>query len=43
MQDLVTYLQGINDWETFGYLLLPKDKEHLVEVIDHVTVVELIK
>ena len=32
MKELLTYLQGVNDWETFGYLLLPVDKAHLIEV-----------
>ena len=34
MQKLLSYLQVLNNWETFGYLLLPKDKGYLVEVID---------
>ena len=32
MKELLTYLQGVNDWETFGYLLLPADKAHLIEI-----------
>ena len=32
MKELLTYLQGVNDWDTFGYLLLPADKAHLIEV-----------
>ena len=32
MQDLLSYLQGVNNWENFGYYLLPKDKEYLVDV-----------
>ena len=32
MQDLLSYLQGVHNWEIFGYFLLPKDKGDLVEV-----------
>ena len=36
MQELLSHLRGLNNWETLGYFLLPKDQGHLVEVIDNV-------
>ena len=36
MGDLVTLLKGLSDWQTFGYCLLPVDKEDLIEVTDDI-------
>ena len=32
MKKLVRYLDKVVDWETFGYQLLPEEKEHLIQV-----------
>ena len=36
MRDLVILLKGVSDWKTFGYCLLPVDKEYLIEVTDNI-------
>ena len=36
MRNLVILLKGLSDWKTFGYCLLPVDKEYLIKVTDDV-------
>ena len=32
IQKLSIYLEKVTDWETFGYQLLPEDKEQVIQV-----------
>jgi len=32
MPKLFSYLESVTEWEAFGYLLLPKDKDYLIKV-----------
>ena len=34
--ELLSCLEVLNKWESFGYFLLPKDKGYLIEVTDYV-------